>query len=190
MIQTINHAQGEAALSENPIDAAFEKWWPDLEQQVQNLPPPPKKTEGSAALFAAVKFFLDDIEPHGDGIRWHYRRLVSSRGGFAASVIPLSKSASFKDFLKRAGVSIEVMSFEERKARPHPGPHTGQVLAASNGPILGNGSDPNLHYVLYPNLQLWIDDRVLRELETVHFDFKRTYTEAARDAVSASRPGA
>lgn len=40
LIQTINRAQGETALSDNRIDAAFEKWWPDLEQQIRNLPPP------------------------------------------------------------------------------------------------------------------------------------------------------
>ena len=151
---------------------------------------PPERAEGSAALFSAVKFFLDDLEPHGSDIRWHYRRLiVTARGGLAVSVAPLVKADTFKDFLKQAGVSIEVMTFEESRARQHPAPRTGQVLAASNGPLLGNGSDPSLHYVLYPNLQLWIDERVLRELEKVHFDFKRIYTEVVRDAVNASKPG-
>jgi hypothetical protein len=39
LIRTINRAQEKGALPENLIDAAFEKWWPDLEQQLRSLPP-------------------------------------------------------------------------------------------------------------------------------------------------------
>lgn len=36
--KTINRAQEGNALAENLIEAAFEKWWPDLEQKLQSLP--------------------------------------------------------------------------------------------------------------------------------------------------------
>jgi len=39
LIKTINSAQGEDALAENLVNAAFEKWWPDLEQKLIDLPP-------------------------------------------------------------------------------------------------------------------------------------------------------
>ncbi len=149
---------------------------------------PPEKTEGSAALFAAVKFFLDDLEPHGQDVRWHYRRLVvSATKGLSTSVIPLLKAHRFQDFLKSVGVKVETMSFAERKKRKAPWPSTGQVLAACNGPCLGAGSASDLHYVLYPNLELWIDERVLRALERVHFDLKKMYTEIVRDAINATQ---
>ena len=149
---------------------------------------PPEKTEESAAFFATVKFFLDDIEAHGHDVRWHYRRLViSATKGLSTSVIPLLKARKFQDFLESVGVKIETMSFEERKKRNAPWPHTGQVLAACNGPCLGAGSASDLHYVLYPNLELWIDQRVLRALEQVHFDFKKMYTEIVRDAINATK---
>lgn len=147
---------------------------------------PPENIEGSAALFTAVKFFLDDIEQQD--AHWHYRRLVvSATRGLSTSVIPLLKARTFKDFLKSVGVKITTMSFAERKERKVPWPNTGLVLAASNGPMLGHGSAPDLHYVLYPNLELWIDERVLRVLERVHFDFKKMYTEVVRDAMNASQ---
>ncbi len=37
LIKTINKAQGEKALSEEMIDNAFEKWWPDLEKSLVQL---------------------------------------------------------------------------------------------------------------------------------------------------------
>lgn len=149
---------------------------------------PPERTEGSSALFAAVKFFLDDLEPHGQDVHWHYRRLVvSATKGLATSVSPLLKAPTFQDSLRSVGVKVEIMSFAERKKRKAPWPHTGQVLAASNGPILGVGSEADLHYILYPNLNLWIDERVLRALERVHFDFKKMYTEVVRDAINATQ---
>jgi hypothetical protein len=40
LILTINRAQGERELSTSHIDAAFEKWWPDFEQKLQNFPSP------------------------------------------------------------------------------------------------------------------------------------------------------
>ena len=98
--------------------------------------------------------------------------------------MPLIQSFQFADLLRSSGVRIEVMTFEERMQRGHPSPQNGQVLAASNGPLLGNTSATDLHYVLFPNLDLWIDGRVLRELEDVHFDLKRENTEAVRNAVA------
>jgi hypothetical protein len=149
---------------------------------------PPEQMEGSAAMFAAVKFFLDDIEERPHNVRWHYHRLVvSATRGLSTSIMPLLKARKFEDFLKSVGVKITVMTFAERKKRNAPWPNTGLVLAASNGPMFGAGSDSDLHYVLYPNLELWIDERVLRELEKVHFEFRRLYTEVVRDAVSASQ---
>jgi len=149
---------------------------------------PPEKTEASSALLAAVRFFVDDMEPHGPGPRWHYRRLVvSTKGSIASSVFPLVQAPSFQAFLEQAGVKLELMTLEQRQTRQQPGPHTGQVLAQSNGPLLGNGSAQDLHYLLHPNLELWIDERVLRGLEAVHFDFKRMYTEIVSSAVNASK---
>jgi hypothetical protein len=128
---------------------------------------PPEKTEGSAALFAAVKFFLDDLESHGgQDARWHYRRLViSATKGLSTSVIPLLKARRFQDFLESVGVKVETMSIAERKQRKAPWPRTGQVLASCGGQCFGAGSASDLHYVLYPNLELRIDERVLRGLE-------------------------
>lgn len=146
---------------------------------------PPEKTEQACAYFTAVKFFLDKIESHGHDIVWHYRRLiVSATNGLSSSIVPLIQSSRFADFLRSSGVRIEVMTLEERMQRGHPSPQTGQVLAASNGPLLGNTAATDLHYVLFPNLDLWIDARVLRELEDVHFDLRREYTEAVRNAVA------
>lgn len=149
---------------------------------------PPEKMEGSAAMFAAVKFFLDDIEEPPHNMRWHYHRLVvSATKGLSTSIIPLLKAQTFQDFLKSVGVKISIMTFSERKKRNAPWPYTGQVLAASNGPMFGPGSESDLHYILYPNLELWIDEKVFRELERVHFEFRRLYTEVVRDAVNASQ---
>jgi len=149
---------------------------------------PPEKMEGSAAMFTAVKFFLDDIEESPHKMRWHYHRLVvSATKGLSTSIIPLLNARKFEDFLKSSGVKVSVMTLDERKKKNHPWPSTGLVLASSGGPIFGQGSDPNLHYVLYPNLELWIDKRVLRELEAVHFEFRRMYTEVVRDTVGASQ---
>lgn len=39
LIKTINRAQDKDALAENLVNAAFEKWWPDLEQKLRDLPP-------------------------------------------------------------------------------------------------------------------------------------------------------
>ena len=145
---------------------------------------PPEKMEGSAALFAAVKFFLDDIEEPPYDYRWHYHRLVvSATKGLSTSVIPLLRSRSFKDFLTSTGVKVEVMSFAERKKKSHPWPYTGLVLAASN-----KGPESDLHYVLYPNLDMQIGGEMLRELEKVHFEFKSLYTKVVREAVKASQP--
>ena len=38
LLTTINNAAKEAGLSERSLDAAFEKWWPDLEEKVQGIP--------------------------------------------------------------------------------------------------------------------------------------------------------
>jgi len=38
LIKTINRAQEGNALAENLIEAAFEKWWPDLDQTIRSLP--------------------------------------------------------------------------------------------------------------------------------------------------------
>jgi hypothetical protein len=145
---------------------------------------PPEKMEGSAALFAAVKFLLDDIDKPPYDLKWHCHRLVvSATKGLSTSVIPLLRSRSFKDFLISAGVNIEVMSFAERQKRMPPLPHTGLVLANSHK---GNAA-PDNHYVLFPNLDLSIGKEMLRDMERVHFDFRRLYTEIVRDAVNANR---
>ena len=34
---------------------------------------------------------------------------------------------------------------------------------------------------------MYIDERVLRALEQVHFEFKKMYTESLRDAIQASK---
>ncbi len=150
---------------------------------------PPEKTEGSAALYTAVKFFLDDLGDHGQTTaRWHYRRLaVKASKGLANSITPLLRANTFQRFLESIGVKVEVMSFAERKKKGTPWPNTGLVLAASNGALLGPGSATDLHYVLYPNLELRIDERVLRELERVHFEFKKQYTQIVRDAINATQ---
>ena len=148
----------------------------------------PDNVEGTAALFTAVKFFLDSPDLRTHSVEWHYRRLAATSTKALSSAIPrLAKSRSFRSFLEGSGVKIMVISFEERKKLGIPWPYTGQVLAASNGPILGLDSDPNLHYVLFPNLEMYIDERVLRALEQVHFEFKKLYTESLRDAIQASK---
>jgi hypothetical protein len=38
LLKTLNGAVGEDALSENHVETAFEKWWPDLEKQINSLP--------------------------------------------------------------------------------------------------------------------------------------------------------
>jgi hypothetical protein len=38
LLKTLNGALNQDALSENHIETAFEKWWPDLEKQISNLP--------------------------------------------------------------------------------------------------------------------------------------------------------
>jgi len=148
---------------------------------------PPDTLEGSAAYYTTVRFFLDELQ-EGRGPKWHYYRLITSATkGMSVAVVPLARSRSFRAFLESAGVKVTVMTFDERKSRGMPGPHTGQVLAASNGPLLGPGSDPTLHYVLHPNLEFWVDERVLRALEEVHFEFKKLYTTTVRDVLNASR---
>ncbi|MEE8076839.1 MAG: toll/interleukin-1 receptor domain-containing protein [Candidatus Binatia bacterium] len=43
LVQTINEALPEGALSNDKINAAFDKWWPDLEKILQNIPDPEEK---------------------------------------------------------------------------------------------------------------------------------------------------
>jgi TIR domain len=38
LIHTINHAQGNAALTEHTVNNAFERWWPDLEEKLAAVP--------------------------------------------------------------------------------------------------------------------------------------------------------
>src|SRR5262249_45030892 len=38
LLSTINKAAKEAALPDRSVDAAFDKWWPDLEQKVEAIP--------------------------------------------------------------------------------------------------------------------------------------------------------
>lgn len=151
----------------------------------------PDTVEGNAAQFAASKFFLEDPDFPPQGIEYHYHRLASKATKAFSSAIPqLARSPSFKAYLESQGVKVEVMSFDERVKRGIPWPYTGQVLAAANGGILENVSDPKLHYILFPNLTLYIDGRVLRALEKVHFEFQKVYTESMRDVIHASRASA
>lgn len=46
LMLAINRAQNESSLPEDRINAAFEKWWPDLAQQLQNLPTPELSVSG------------------------------------------------------------------------------------------------------------------------------------------------
>lgn len=39
LIKTINRAQEKNALAEDLVNAAFQKWWPDLEKKLIDLPP-------------------------------------------------------------------------------------------------------------------------------------------------------
>jgi hypothetical protein len=145
---------------------------------------PPENTEESAGLLCAAKFFCEDLEEKG--AKWQYKRLVlRSTPNFAHAIRLLLMAPTFADFCKAAHIAIRVMTLEERRTIQAPAPHTGQVLAASNGPLLGRGSSPDLHYVLYPNLELWIDQRVLNALEDVHFKFKSAYTQEVRDTYQA-----
>lgn len=185
-------AVANANFPSSPVNQRLELLADRLEKAIgeafrYNLPP--EKIEGSAALFAAGKFFFDDLESTGNEPRWHYRRLVTtSTKGLAPSLTQLLRAATFRDFLELSGVKIEVMPFADQRKTETPWPNTGQVLAASNGPILGPGSASDLYYVLFPNLELRIDERVLRSMEEVHFNFKRAYTETVRDALNASKP--
>jgi len=50
LIQTINRAQGDEALTEFSVNKAFEVWWPELEQNLSTIPhstdnPRPKRKE-------------------------------------------------------------------------------------------------------------------------------------------------
>lgn len=40
LVNTINHAFGDEALPEGRVNQAFERYWPDLEQCLKNIPPP------------------------------------------------------------------------------------------------------------------------------------------------------
>jgi TIR domain len=40
LIHTINHAQGNAALTEHKVNSAFERWWPDLDKNLATVPRP------------------------------------------------------------------------------------------------------------------------------------------------------
>lgn len=147
----------------------------------------PRTVQNFAMHQAAVKFFLNEDPYREERARSHYRRLIISvAGDLSIAVQNVLASPHFERFLTNSGVKIKVMSLEERQKLPVPGPHTGQVLAACNGPALGPGSAPDLHYVLHNNLELWIDERVLKALESEHFDFKRLYTEMVRDALKES----
>ena len=43
LMYTINGALDQGALPEGQLDVAFEKWWPDLEKILQNIPDPEEK---------------------------------------------------------------------------------------------------------------------------------------------------
>lgn len=38
LLQTINRAQNESVLPQERLNSIFDKWWPDLEQRLQNIP--------------------------------------------------------------------------------------------------------------------------------------------------------
>jgi hypothetical protein len=43
MLQGINNALNKDALSEKQLDSIFDKWWPDLEEALSNIPKFPSK---------------------------------------------------------------------------------------------------------------------------------------------------
>jgi hypothetical protein len=50
LVKNLNKALGEASMDEVLVNKAFEKWWPDLEEQLKKLPPdedapPPQRPE-------------------------------------------------------------------------------------------------------------------------------------------------
>jgi hypothetical protein len=161
----------------------------ELVSEVQKLRyrMPADKVKESAAQYAVIKYFLDDLEEHTSTPRWHYKRnIISACRGMSEAAVPLVLAPSLKAFLESLGSKVSVMGFEQRRSMGYPGPHTGLVLAACNGPMFIGNSEPSFHYVLHNNLEFWVDERVLREFERIHYELKKTYTHLVRDVVTAS----
>lgn len=45
LVQTVNKALGDAGLNEKTLSAVFEKWWPDLERGIADIPTAPTPTK-------------------------------------------------------------------------------------------------------------------------------------------------
>lgn len=70
LVRNLNNALGEQSMEDAFVDRAFEKWWPDLEKTLNNLPPeetapPPKRSELDLLeeLLERVKDLSQSLKP-------------------------------------------------------------------------------------------------------------------------------
>lgn len=61
LIHTINQALGDAAISENRLDEAFEIWWPKFEQSLKNIPDIESKHESKRSEREILEEMLELI---------------------------------------------------------------------------------------------------------------------------------
>lgn len=116
LLHTINSLLGDSALSEKQLDTAFDRWWPDLEEKLQELQsmrvePPPKRTQQamleellesvrglvrrlealqSRELFTALRQVFQDV---GRAAALENEAL---RAGFGTGAVDLARSLGFE----------------------------------------------------------------------------------------------
>jgi transposase len=59
LVRTINRALPEGAIPEDRLSKIFERWWPDLEDELKNLPEPENKQDVSRSVHSMVEEILE-----------------------------------------------------------------------------------------------------------------------------------
>lgn len=146
---------------------------------------PPATAKETAAVLAVARFFCEMPEPGRSSAKYHYRRIaIQAAPNVETAVRRLALAPKFAQYLESLGTRIRLMEFDTSVATPAPQPHTGRLLAASNK---GHGAP---HYHLYPNLELRIDESMLRDLEGQHYQLKTLYTEMVRNSLAVGKGSA
>jgi hypothetical protein len=92
LIHTINHAQGNAALTEHTVNKAFDRWWPDLEKNLAIVPGPEEggqparpEREIMAEILELVR--AQSREEAFDGLRSEIRSLIPGQNNILDGIL-------------------------------------------------------------------------------------------------------
>ncbi len=112
LIRTINKARGDVALSDETIDGAFEKWWPDLEQSLNSL-------SKSNKTFAVKRDQRELVEELLELARGHSRILDEIKEAVGSSSAPLKTQGGEQESKYLHGREMTAIKVElERRKKP------------------------------------------------------------------------